>query len=76
MAAVISGQGNDSHLAQILVVETLVVVFVMIAVTLRLYVRVKLIKSIGGDDLSITGAAVSCFLNRLFFKLYECVQNI
>jgi hypothetical protein len=59
MAAVTTGQENDSHLARILAIETLVVVIAVTSVTLRLYVRIKLIKSIGGDDWSIGGAAVS-----------------
>lgn len=59
MAAVTPGQENDSHLAQVLAIETLVVVIAVTSVTLRLYVRIKLIKSIGGDDWSIGGAAVS-----------------
>jgi hypothetical protein len=61
MAAVISGQRSDSHLVQILIIETLVAVIAIVSVTLRLYVRIKLIKSIGGDDWSIAGAAVSFF---------------
>jgi hypothetical protein len=70
MAAVISGQRNDSHLAQILAIETLVVVIAIISVTLRLYVRIKLIKSIGGDDWSIAGAAVRRFPKKFLTSLY------
>ena len=57
-----AGQKNDSHLGQILAIQTLVVVIAVVCVALRLYVRMRLIKSIGGDDWTMGGAAVRSFL--------------
>lgn len=57
-----AGQKNDSHLGQILAIQTLVLVIAIVCVALRLYVRMRLIKSIGGDDWTMGGAAVRSFL--------------
>ncbi|RMJ24771.1 hypothetical protein PHISP_04358 [Aspergillus sp. HF37] len=50
-------RANESHLAQILAVQTIVVFLALLCVALRLYVRIKMIKSVGSDDWTVTGAA-------------------
>lgn len=50
---------NDSNLARILAVQTIVVALAVTCVSLRLYVRIRLVKGIGPDDWAMAGAAVS-----------------
>jgi hypothetical protein len=52
-------RANESNLAQILAVQTIVVFLALLCVVLRLYVRIKMIKSVGPDDWTVTLAAVS-----------------
>jgi hypothetical protein len=60
MAATV-GQSNISHLPQILAIETVVFFLALVSTALRLYVRIKIIKSLGKDDWSMMGAAVRSF---------------
>lgn len=54
---------KESHLAQILAVQTVVVFLAVLCVALRLYVRIKMIKTVGMDDWTVAAAAVgSSFL--------------
>lgn len=62
---------NDSHLPQILTVQTVVLVLALICVCLRLYVRIRMTKSMGRDDWTMAGAAVSdCLIKLPFFFLF------
>ncbi|KAJ5933644.1 hypothetical protein N7454_005973 [Penicillium verhagenii] len=48
---------NDNHIAQILSVQTIFTFSAVTAVALRLYVRIRLIKNPGYDDLCMLVAA-------------------
>ncbi|KAJ5921107.1 hypothetical protein N7466_009433 [Penicillium verhagenii] len=54
---VASSSVNDNHIAQILSVQTIFTFSAVTAVALRLYVRIKLIKNPGYDDLCMSVAA-------------------
>ena len=50
---------KETHLPQILAVQTVVLFLAVSCVVLRLYVRAFMIKSVGADDWTMTGAMVS-----------------
>lgn len=60
-----AAQVNNSHLPQILGIQTAVLVLAITCVSLRLYVRIKMIKSTGRDDWTMAGAAVRYVLFSL-----------
>lgn len=61
---------RESHLPQILAVQTVVVFLAVLFVVLRLYVRIKMIKTVGVDDWTVAAAAVrSSFLAVVVFRV-------
>lgn len=54
-----SALAKENHLPRILAVQTTVLVLTVLCVGLRLYVRIKMTKSMGRDDWAMSGAAVS-----------------
>lgn len=60
---------HDNHVGQILGIQTVVFILAMSCVVMRLYVRIRIIKSTGVDDWTMGGAAVSLSFPFLLFPL-------
>lgn len=75
MATATEGVQNVSHLPQILAIQTLVIFLAILSVSLRLYVRIKMIKSLGRDDWCMMGAAL-CSIGTWILYIYKGAHGV
>ncbi|KAL5356291.1 hypothetical protein BJX96DRAFT_162360 [Aspergillus floccosus] len=66
---------NDSHLGIIIGVQTALTVLAVIVVSLRLYVRIKLVRSSGSDDWTMAVAAL-CSIGGWILYIYKACHGL